>query len=250
MPGDPLLPVSDSASGLIGGAAFNKFAEDHRAYLRTKFSATSLADAPDETGNVCLVKNNTTSNLKRFNVLGIGAPIITASANEDEFKRLLTVKGETPSSTYFGKFVVLLENIPAGEMGRGQLAGVVQCYIDVKYTHHRYADLDGSEVDHLDSCLNGSACILTPITSTGLQWCLVRLGLDAHGRTYEATSDGTISSGSSGTVSVYDAGSDSGENVTAYLNWMEGTSTAASGDELLIKWHADKVQWGIANKEC
>lgn len=176
MPGDPLNPVPEDAAGLIGGAAFNKFAKAARKFYGDKYSQNSLTEPPDETGNVCLVRNNTSSDLKRYNVLGVGNPIISSSVNLDEFKRQPTFIGATPSAAHVGKFCVLLENIPAGEIGRALLDGVVPVQVSVTSTSHRFADVTANVTEYLASSSPfRGAMILTPLTSTGLQWCLVRL---------------------------------------------------------------------------
>lgn len=66
-----------------------------------------------------------------------------------------------------------------------------------------------------------------------------------------AKSDSTITAGSSGTVSIYsDPSTDSGDNVTAWADWMDGGQDISSGKELLIMWFPGENKWRIIGAEC
>lgn len=71
-----------------------------------------------------------------------------------------------------------------------------------------------------------------------------------HPQERKAVADGNISAGGSGTVSVWREGSDSGYDVTAYLNWMHGGTDVTAGTELIIRWFPDEEKWIIVAAEC
>lgn len=94
---------------------------------------------------------------------------------------------------------------------------------------------------------------------------VVRVSLH-HGRWYirsdytlvrhKAKTTSTISDGGSGTVNIWLNGAVSSPlwQVTAWLNWMNGTSTIASGKEVIIEWFQDEAngagKWVIVAMEC
>ena len=65
-------------------------------------------------------------------------------------------------------------------------------------------------------------------------------------------SDSTITAGSSGTVSIWSGSTlaDTGVNVTAWLDWMDGGENVSSGKELLIQWFPDRGKWQIIGADC
>jgi hypothetical protein len=65
-----------------------------------------------------------------------------------------------------------------------------------------------------------------------------------------AKADSTITAGSSGTVSIWDDTSDTTDNVTAYLDWMDGGNDISSGKELLIMYFPELGRWQIIGAEC
>lgn len=59
----------------------------------------------------------------------------------------------------------------------------------------------------------------------------------------------TITDGNSGTVSVWHGGSDSGLNVTAYLDWIQ-TESIGENTEILIDWNLAQQKWLINDNAC
>jgi hypothetical protein len=66
----------------------------------------------------------------------------------------------------------------------------------------------------------------------------------------KAKSDATITAGSSGTVSVWMNGSDSGFNLTAYLDWIHGGEDISADKKLIIEWFGDEQKWTIVDADC
>ena len=66
-----------------------------------------------------------------------------------------------------------------------------------------------------------------------------------------AKADSDITAGSSATASIYsDPSTDSGDNVTVYLDWMDGGADISAGKELLIMWFAGEQKWRVIGAEC
>jgi hypothetical protein len=62
--------------------------------------------------------------------------------------------------------------------------------------------------------------------------------------------DAAITADSSGTVSIWSGGADTGDNVTAYLDWAHGDEDISLGKEVFIQWFADEQKWIITGAEC
>jgi len=62
--------------------------------------------------------------------------------------------------------------------------------------------------------------------------------------------DSTITDGSSGVVSLWDANADTGANITAHLDWMTGSEDISSGTEVLITWFPIEGKWRITGADC
>lgn len=78
------------------------------------------------------MRNDSRSNQSRRAVLGIDAPIIDATANDNEFKNRVALSCVTPAAdTHEGKFVILAEPIAARKIGRADAAGVCPVQIIV-----------------------------------------------------------------------------------------------------------------------
>lgn len=61
--------------------------------------------------------------------------------------------------------------------------------------------------------------------------------------------DGTITPDTSGTVSVWRDGSDTGEDITAWLDWMTDQNISAD-KEVLCAYFNDESKWRIIGAEC
>lgn len=127
--------------------------------------------------SIVLVKNNSGADVNRFGILGIDGPIITKTDNEQEFKRQVAVKGIAPAAgTHEGLFVVTLEPIKSGKIGRSVIDGVIQCQVDLKSTSDGFAEILNGDSAKLVSVSGGSARILySGESGTGVKDCVVRL---------------------------------------------------------------------------
>lgn len=129
---------------------------------------------------VVLVKNTTGSTAPQFGVLGIDSVVIdpaTSSASESGFRQQPLLSCSAPDiAAHLGKFVVLLEPIKAGAIGRAAVDGVTIAKVDVVDTDHVWADVKDGDTASLASVEFGGAQILWKASSTGVQWAIVRIG--------------------------------------------------------------------------
>lgn len=81
---------------------------------------------------VVMVKNNTGGALARFQPVALGTPMISPDSNEPEFFRDpgFNVASIAGNDALPGRFAVLLETIPDGQVGRAAISGVHAVKID------------------------------------------------------------------------------------------------------------------------
>lgn len=140
--------------------------------------------------------------------------------------------------------------VPAGdESGRGQaFFGVVKA----SYSSGTPAagDVWGPASGSWDIIATGDP-ILEILGAIESDIALGTMGGAGVGRLfYKAVADSAITDGSSGTVSIWENGVDTGTNVTAHLNWVTGGEDISAGKELVIWWFDDEQKWVILIAEC
>lgn len=168
--GDPLV---------IPAAAYNAFIDAAIDYRQRTAHLGQGAQPSFSQASIVLVRNDSGSNQNRMAVLGVDAPIIDPSANEEEFKNRVALACVTPEErTHVGRFVVLAEPIATGKIGRAYAAGVCPVKIDVPDEEHewRYAEIADGITGNLKVSMQGSATILWRAGGTGVQWAVIRLG--------------------------------------------------------------------------
>lgn len=163
----------------IPASAYNAFVDAARDY---RDRAAGLERDPERftaQSGIVLVRNDTGSPQAQFAVLGIAGPVVTPLQNGLEFKNRVALSGVVPGDEHNGRFVVLAEPIPAGEMGRAYVSGV--CLVRVTYTWSdsgkKNADITAGQTATLGLSDNGSAAILWREDAWGNEaWAVVRLG--------------------------------------------------------------------------
>jgi len=180
-PGDPpSLKLRRTGPLKIPAATFNTFVDSARDYLQRRQSQGGRATPSARDSGIVLVRNDSGSDVGRFAVLGIDSPVITPTDNADEFKNRVALAGVTPTeASHWGAFVVTLEPIAAGEIGRACAAGVCPAKVYVTDTTHAFADVSDGQAGYLASAETGAAQILWRETGTGEVWAIVRLGVPA-----------------------------------------------------------------------
>lgn len=130
--------------------------------------------------DIVLVKNESGSDVDRFGILGIAGVVFTAAAALLEFQGRVAFRGTTPTTSHAGKFLVCLDPIANGKIGRAWVGGVCAAKVQIASSSDAFCDvLDGNR-SKLTASNSGSARILYKEGDSGEQWCVIRLG-DAAG---------------------------------------------------------------------
>jgi hypothetical protein len=167
--------------------------------------------------DIVLVKNSSGSTVDRFGVLGISGVIFSPSDKLEAFQDQVAFTGVTPTTTdHTGKFLVCLEPIATGKVGRAWIAGVCQVQVDITDTTHRFCDVRNSDRAKLASSSSGSSRILYSESGTGTKWCVVRINDPSGGdpvrlgKTASAWIKGTTA-----TINVWESGTPPSETQTS-----------------------------------
>ena len=179
-PGDPFQVRASTFNTMIDAAKAWKNRQASTAGGPTKYS-------PPDT-DVILVQNDSGADRERFDILGIDDVVINPTDNEEEFKSRVALSGVVANpATHLGRFVVLLEPVADGKLGRACVSGVCPCEIDVIDASHKYADVNPDSGDRytLASRQFGGAEILWKESGTGDKWAVLRLGSSTLFRRFE-----------------------------------------------------------------
>ena len=175
--GDTLKKVQSGDPLVFPAQTFNAFIDAAKDYQqRQRNLGSDQQHATRQTG-IVPIRNDTTADLERFDIVGLDAPIILPTDNEDEFKNramLVGVKPQLPQ--HWGQFAVTLEPVAAGKVGMGCVSGVVPGRINVEHESHFRADIEHDSVK-LKSGHHGGAEILWKESGTGLKWALLKVGI-------------------------------------------------------------------------
>ncbi len=165
-PGDPVV---------ISAAVWNDVLDAAALAKRTKRAGAGIPDGLEV--GIVRVKNTTEEDLDRFAALGIAFGIgVPPDKNE------LAFQNEPPvlfGGVYEGEgpWVVLMEPLPAGKIGRGMLFGVTPAQVDVADEEHAFAEpIQENTAGAIRSAASGTARILWKPGKTGLQWCILHVG--------------------------------------------------------------------------
>jgi hypothetical protein len=164
-PGDPIRLAASQINGL------NRLLNPNAG-----FGAQAAGEVPTPYTWV-MARNNTGSLVARWGVLAITGMDISPESGANaasQFEQLPVVAGGAPSNTATS-WCVAVEPIPAGEVGRVAVGGVVQVKVEVVDSSHAFARCKSSSSE-LVSTDNGEGVILWKHGTGSYQWALVRLG--------------------------------------------------------------------------
>jgi len=182
MPIDSLTKVRSGQPMRIPAAAYNAFVDAAKANKGVKQDAKrgTRREQPD---GVTLIKNTSGATIQRFGVLGVDGPIFLPSDSLDAFKRDVVLTGSTPVAvSHTHKFVIALEPIAAGDVGRACAQGV--CITQVQFpdpnvSQPEFADIGDGVTANLVAKERGAAAILwheAVPAGGGTVWAIVRVG--------------------------------------------------------------------------
>jgi hypothetical protein len=176
---DPFKKVQSGDPLQIPARAYNAFIDAAHDFQQRTRGLDSGASPGSRSTDIIRVRNDSGGDRQRFEILGIGDPIITPTDNVEAFKNQVAFVGETPAvPDHLGRFVILLEPIADGKIGQALVAGVCPVMLDVPDEDHPYraAEVIDGDATALTVGLAGSATILWRESGTGTKWAVVRLG--------------------------------------------------------------------------
>jgi hypothetical protein len=126
-----------------------------------------------------LARNSTTGTVNRWGVLSVAGVVFTPSGATgnatQQFQDQPVLSGGLPTGG--SSFVVAVEPIAAGKIGRVAVAGVVQAKINITDASHTFAAAKDGDLTQLASASSGEAQILWKESGTGTsKWAIVRFG--------------------------------------------------------------------------
>jgi hypothetical protein len=171
--GDPLV---------VPAQAYNAFIDAAKDFQQRTAHIGQTATPGYRSASIVLVKNESGAARERFDVLGLGEPIILPDAGgaaEQQFKNAVAFRGELPDETlHKGKFVILAEPLATGAIGRAYLAGVTAVRLRLEDSAQKVeaAEIIDADATALQPAPAGSAAVLWHQEQTGDVWAVVRLG--------------------------------------------------------------------------
>jgi hypothetical protein len=167
VPGQPL--------GSLRAATANAWTDAARAVrgLQSVGQRVRSAD-PNPPCLTVMIKNDTGGTLTERSVVQVSFPLQIPTIYGDDIQRGPWFAGIAPTSPA-GTPAVLLEPIPAGELGRAVIMGVAVVSVDITDAAHTRATLDTGDTAALVSGTSGPATILWRETGTGVKLCAVLL---------------------------------------------------------------------------
>ena len=192
--------------GQLSARALNRAQEAADIILGQRGNGTTdgPSDAPPPYTPI-LVKNATTGPVNRWGVLSVAGVVFTPSgatgSATQQFQDRPVLSGGLPTGGT--SFVVAVEPIKAGSIGRAAVAGVVQAKINIVSESDTFATAKDGDLTQLTSASSGEATILWKESGTGAnKWALVRFGAGAGGVRLGKVS-GTWTKGATATVTQW-----------------------------------------------
>jgi hypothetical protein len=159
--------------------------------------------------NIILARNNTGADLPRWGVMRISGIEVDPAADDKgrrSFEEMPCVTGSKPNAATGGKFVIAVEPIKDGKIGRVCAAGIVQAKVSFSDAGHTRAKPKDDTVEHLESAAGGPAEILWSAGTSGEQWALVRFGEGGQLRIGKYTGSSTWAKHTTATIDIWENG--------------------------------------------
>ena len=183
--GDPLKKTQPGQRLEIPAEAYNAFIDAARHVRDQRHNVgQDLLEPPRQSG-IIKVRNRSGAPRERFDVLMLHEPIVSPTANEQQFKNSVALDGYSPSEqatpsdpkvpVLGQRFVILLEPLAENAIGRATVAGVSVVRVNVIRDSDRFAEIDDGASGSLRSTPLGTARILWKESGTGVKWAVVRL---------------------------------------------------------------------------
>lgn len=213
----------------IPADVWNDLLQMRAQWQRERLKQNRGAAEPASNPVVVRVRNSSGSDRLVGDVLGIDGPVTELVTDSEAvylntslpFIEQIALEGVTPDADHRSKFVVLLEPIPSGQIGRAAIRGAVwaRCQAVTGNTDGMAAYAkDGAHLLELGN--SGPSEVLFRPDTDEEGWCIVVLG-NATPQVYYGKTDEAIAKGATGTV-----------------NRLHGTTEADTGidDECVNKY--------------
>ncbi|MHC4715903.1 MAG: hypothetical protein ACYS5V_02960 [Planctomycetota bacterium] len=256
MPGSALEKVRPGQPLKIPAGAYNAFVDSAQWVRGQQAAIISAARQKGRSPGLVTIRNSTTADLAWFDVVGIGDPIFTPSANLLEFRNRLAFEGNTPDvwthAAAFGAFAVLLKPCRKGDFAPAVVSGVVQVQLDRGHSTHAFADIKDTETGYLESAHFGPGRILYHPGGSGPQWSVVDIGTAAGSRSLMGVLDEDLTDGSTADVNVLygSAGAQSGETINATDRFLASGDQLDEFDKVSITYYPELRKWYATAAEC
>ena len=236
LPGSPLNIPAKLQAKVIDNAHGNKLdtTEDVAQHFRQ--------------ATVVYVRNDSGVAKDQFNIMGLNGPAITPTQKLDEFKRRVCFAVIAPTlASHSHSFCVLLDPLKIGGMGRAVVGGVVQTKVTGALST-KWAAVTNSDATKLTMSAAGGCRVLWSDSGSGERWAIVRLG--EWNPKVKGRLDGSLAKDGSQTMSVWQSGADTTENLTVYDHLLATGQTIASGKDVTAYWDTDDGKWYVDAGEC
>lgn len=220
---DGKLEPGQKLNGAITARSWNRMVDATEIVLGAPqdFGADGV-QGPPAPNHTILCRNDSGAAVGRWGVLAITGMVISPTgatgAATMSWETSPAVVGVTPPTGTVGGYVVAVEPLAAGKLGRTAAAGVVQAKIDVSDASHGFATPKTGSTDVFISAASGPFKILWKQGTGNGQWALL---LFDSGGTMAATTrlgkvSGTWTKGATATVTEYNgAGTSKGTTFTS-----------------------------------
>jgi hypothetical protein len=160
MAGDKFQKVAAGQPLIIPAPTWNSVLDAARAHAESRLDQAEQANSAFRQASIIKVRNQSGQDLNRCAILGIDGPIIDPVDSQREFKNQTAVNGVLPTAEHAGRFVVLLEPLKAGKLGRAWASGVCPVQVQMSAPWHTHVDIDPGSPSRLVSRPTGGAQIL------------------------------------------------------------------------------------------
>jgi hypothetical protein len=178
---DALRKVQPGMPLQLPAKTYNAFVDAARDHQQREMSTAANPLRDKDQANIVLVKNESGADRARFDILGVTGPIISRADNVATFQDRIALRGVTPTSAHAGRFVVLVDAIPNGTIGRAYVSGACLARVRMLDEAHTLADVDDGSAAQLVSGETGAASLVwvEPIGERAdptIAWTLIRFG--------------------------------------------------------------------------
>jgi len=175
---DGRIEPGQRVASAISARAWNRAQDAADVVLgeRPNFAAAGPR-GPGYAVNIVLIRNDSGSDVDQFGVLGISGVAIDptdSEAHERSFVEQPVLTGVAPLvDEHADRFVVTIEPIKDGSIGRAAVAGVFACKVQIVSASHRYATVKNADTTQLRSSTCGLVQLLWQEPDTGEnKWAL------------------------------------------------------------------------------